>query len=371
MNLIYFELKKTWQARKTYLYLALGIALTIVLFIFNTYTSYNEDQQIKAQSGSNVAIMNQNEFTEEINQFLKETNQRILEQEEEFRDASDKGNSLEGILTLPTYPFYRRSLNEELIKRQLAPQSMRYGTKNSIFLAILLSYLASFLGICFLLLLFGESVSKEFEENSIGFYFSLPIKRSQLFFTKYLLVWGQSMMVLCGLAIVGYMIASIFSGKSSFSYPVIVFSEISMTFIPIIQYVGQVILLFAFVIAFCFALHFLMSVWLKKTSFSFVVTLFLLFEGHALSTLNSTFTQKVAHWNPFTYLNVSKVFLGYDFYPFELFSIENQEYYANWSLPRTMHNGQINSANGIIALSVGTVILLFLGLANFKNSSNS
>lgn len=368
MNLILFEVKKTWHMRKTYLFLLLSLLLTLILFLFNGYLGQKENLTIDSLADSQTGIMGQSHYSDEIDQFLKQTNQEIAAQEESFRASANKGESLLGELTLPTYPYYRTKLNNELAKRKIPPQSMRYGTKNTIFLGILFSYLASGLGIVLLLFLFGDSLTTEIEEQSLYFYFSQPVKRSRLYMTKYVLTWMQSMLVTVGLLIFGFIVATLFSGKSSFSYPVIVFTEKSMTLIPIIQYIGQVFLVFAFVLAFCFALHFFVSILLKKTSFSLVVTVMVLFEGYILSTMNNDFMRRIAHLNPFTYLNVSKLFVGYDFRPFALASIENQEYYANWCLPRTLHNGQINSLNGMLVLSLATAIFLIVGCFCIKKN---
>ncbi|MGX7264247.1 ABC transporter permease [Enterococcus crotali] len=368
MNLIWFEGKKTWQTRKTYLFLLLGLLLTVILFIFNSYQGQKENNAIALLTEDKTEVMGLGSYSDEINQFLKETNQNIAIQEENFRTDADQGKSLIGKLTLPTYPFYRKMLNEELVKRKLPPQSMRYGTRNTIFTAILFSYLASSFGIVWLLFLFGDSLTKEIEEQSMYFYFSQPVKRGRLYFTKYFLVWLQSVLAMGLVLVFGFVVASLFSGASSFDYPVIVFTEKSMTMIPILQYTGQVFLVFMFVLGFCFALHFLVSILLKKTSFSIVITLLILFEGYTLSTLNNDFMRKIAQFNPFVYLNVSRLFVGYDFRPFELFSIENQEYYANWCLPRTLHNAQINSINGLFTLTVGTILLLSLGYFCFKKN---
>ncbi|WP_086313748.1 hypothetical protein A5821_001282 [Enterococcus sp. 7F3_DIV0205] len=368
MNLILFEGKKTWQTRKTYLFLLLGLLMIVILFVFNGYQGQKENEDIASAIGNKTDVMGQSSYSAEIDQFLKETNQNIEAQEDGFRTAADQGKSLDGKLTLPTYPFYRTVLNDELVKHKIPPQSMRYGVRNTIFTAILLSYLASGFGIVWLLLLFGDSLTKEIEEQSMYFYFSQPVKRDHLYFTKYVLAWLQSVLVMGIVLVFGFVVATLFSGGSSFDYPVIVFTEKSMTMIPIIQYIGQVFLMFMFVLAFCFALHFLVSLLLKKTSFSLVVTLLILFEGYTLSTLNNEFMRKIAQFNPFTYLNVSRLFVGYDFRSFELFAIENQEYYANWCLPRTLHNDQINSVNGLFVLSVGTMMLLSLGYFCFKKN---
>lgn len=368
MNLLLFELKKIGHTRKTYLFLVLGLLMAVMLFLLNGYLGQKENSLINSLASSKKAVMGQSQYSDEIDHFLKQTNQDIEAQEEGFRTAADQGKSLVGELTLPTYPFYRTMLNNELAKQKIPPQSMRYGTKNTVFTAILLTYLVSGFGIILLLFLFGDSLTKEIEERSLYFYFSQPIKRSRLFFMKYSLAWVQSMLIIGGLSLFGFIIASLFSGKSSFFYPVIAFTKTSMKFIPISQYIGQLLFVFAFVLAFVLALHFLVSILVKKTSFSIIVTLLILFEGHTISTLNNALVRKYAHVNPFTYLNVSKLFVGYDFHPFELFSIENQEYYANWCLPRTMHNEQINSLNGVIVLSLGTVILLMLGYVCFKKN---
>lgn len=147
MNLIWFEGKKTWQTRKTYLFLLVGLLLTVILFIFNSYQGQKENDAIALLTEDKTEVMGLGSYSDEIDQFLKETNQNIAIQEENFRTDVDKGKSLIGKLTLPTYPFYRIMLNEELVKRKLPPQSMRYGTRNTIFTTILFSYLASGFGI--------------------------------------------------------------------------------------------------------------------------------------------------------------------------------------------------------------------------------
>ncbi|MBO0469726.1 ABC transporter permease subunit [Enterococcus sp. DIV0242_7C1] len=328
MNSLVFELKKTWRTRKNYLLLSLFLLLTVVLFCVNTLLEKQEQQEMLASSQVEHQIRN-NQYGEAIKVYLEEINQGIVSQEDGFRADADKGISLEGKLTLPTYPFYRTALNQELLKRQLTPQSLRFGTKNSLFTMILCAYVASFIGITCFLFLFGDTLSKELEENSLYFYLSQPINRVRLYLTKYFLVWSQSLLTLILILFAGWIWATIFSGSSSFSYPVIVFTEKSMELIPIIQLLGIVLLLFSFVLGFGFALHFLMSLLLKKTSFSLVGTLLILVEGYLIATSKYDFFRKIAHFNPFTYLNVSKVFVGYDFRPFSLFSIENQEYYAN------------------------------------------
>lgn len=367
MNLIYFELKKVWQTRKTHLFLLLSLSLIIVLFFFNGFMAHKEQQEI-AEVNPTAEALNQKSFNDKLKHSLEEMNQEILMQEETFQIMANERKPLDGKLTLPTYPLYRMNLNDELVKKKLPPQSMRYGTKNSIFTAILVSYLASGLGLIILFLLFGDSLTKEMEDNSLYFYLAQPIQRGRLFLTKYILTWAQSVVVIGLFLVFGFIFASVFSGGSSFFYPVIAFSNMNMDFIPIIQYIGQVYLLFTFVLAFCFSLHFLVSIFLKKTSLSLIITMVLLFEGYSISMLNSEFTRKIAPFNPFIYLNSSKIFVGYDFHPFATRLVENQEYYANWCLPRTIHNAQISNVNGMITLSIGTAILLLIGYFCFKKN---
>ena len=131
---------------------------------------------------------------------------------------------------------------------------------------------------------------------------------------------------------------------------------------------GQVCLLFVFVLLFCFALHFLFSVLFGKTIFAFISTIFILLEGHFISISSPAFLRRIAHVNPLTYLNTGKVFVGYDFRDYLQYSIENQEYYANWSLPRVLHNPQIGLSNGLLCLGIGTLVLLAIGSFCVKRS---
>ncbi|MGC6767153.1 ABC transporter permease [Enterococcus sp. LJL51] len=363
-----FEEKKLWQTGKVYLFLAGGFLLLVTLFGFNSYMSHQENEAIQEEGQLSKPVMNQNDFNKEQAAYLEGVNLSIELQEADFRERADKGQNIDDILTLPTYPYYRTALNKELLSKELPPQSMRYGTKNSLFAAVFLTYAASILGIIYALFLFGDSFSGELEAGTMRLGLSQPIRRRDLFFSKYLLAVLHSFLTIAGLTGIAFVVGSLFSGGSSIFYPVIVFTEISMTFIPVIQYMLQVLLLLLFVLLFCFALHFLISTIVRKTIVSLTLTVFLLLEGYLVSVSSADFLRKIAHLNPFTYLNVGKVFIGYDFRSYGQYSIENQEYYANWCLPRVLHNPSIGMSSGMICLIAAAAILLLIGNYCFKRN---
>lgn len=63
----------------------------------------------------------------------------------------------------------------------------------------------------------------------------------------------------------------------------------------------------------------------------------------------------------FVYLNVGRIFIGYDFQDFFQYMIENQEYYGNYCLPRILHNEQIQLENGLMTLFIATFFIFWLG----------
>lgn len=368
LSILRFEELKLWKQRKTYLLICSGVLLLIAFFLFNRYMGNLEQETIDQSVGFSESIFGREKFDQELEEYLLTVNQTIEEQEAAFIDAAGKGESLEEVLTLSTYPFYRTAFNKELIRKKLPIYSMRYGTQSSIFAAIVLTGMASLLGIIYLLLLFGDGLSKEFEEHTMKLYITQPISRGQLYLLKYASAVGHAFLLTIFFAVVAAFVGLLLTGGSSWAYPVIVFTEKSMAFISIAQYILRILCVFFFVLLFCFAVHFLFSTLCRKTSFSLIATVFVLAECHFISVSSNELLRKVAHLNPFTYLNVGKLFVGYDFREYAQYSIENQEYYANRCLPRVLHNPQIDLSHGLIALGVSTVFLLWLGCYCFKKN---
>ncbi|WP_170924777.1 ABC transporter permease [Candidatus Enterococcus clewellii] len=368
MNSIRFEEKKIWKQRKNYVLVAIGLIVIVVLFLFNRHMGIVENNEIDQEAVFSGPILGRKEFDTELEEYLTSVNLMIDEQEATFLAAADKGESLEESLTLPTYPFYRAALNNELINKELPPYSMRYGTQSSVFSAIVLTGIASLLGIIFFLFLFGDSLTKEFEERTMNLCLTQPISRVRLYLLKYSLTVGHSFLLTIFLVVVASLIGLGISGASSWQYPIIVFTEMSMTFIPIIQYMARVLGLFLFVLLFCFAIHFLFSTLFRKTTFSLLATIFILAEGHFISVSSNEVLRKIAHLNPFTYLNVGKLFIGYDFREYGQYNIENQEYYANWCLPRTLHNPQIEFTQGLLVLGVTALLIFCIGCYCFRKN---
>lgn len=368
-NLLRFETQKIWRQRKTYLLIIGSVLLVFTCFLFNKYMETVENEMIDQDAGYSRPIVGRKVFDSELEEYLKSVNLMIEEQEESFITAAGKGESLEEVLTLPTYPFYRAALNNELIDRTLPVYSMRYGTQSSVFAAIAVTGLASILGIIYFLFLFGDGIAKEFEERTINLSLTQPISRVRLFLLKYAVAVSHAFLLSVVLVMIAAIIGFILTGVSSWQYPVIVFTEKSMMFISIFQYILCVFSVFFFVLLFCFAVHFLFSTLFRKTALSLVMTIFVLVEGHFLSVSSSNVLRKVAHLNPFVYLNVGKLFVGYDFRDYQVYRIENQEYYANWCLPRVLHNTQINATQGFFVLGLATLLVLSLGCYCFKKNS--
>ena len=370
MTLFYFERMKRKKSQKTIFFFILSILLVVLLFTFNYFMNQQDNEGIKETTRIETDILVQDKYNQETKEYLQEVNAFIQTQEEGWIADAAKGIDLTEELTLPTYPPYRTKINNELIRRKLPVYSLRYGTKNSVFLVILVTYLASFVGILLLLLIFGDSLSGEIEQNTLNFLFVQPVSRLRLFLTKYVISLFQSSLFIGFLLLFGFTMATIFSGMSSFSYPIIVFTKTSMKLIPISQYLFQVALLFIFLLAFVFACHFVVSILCKKVFLSLFVTLFILIEGYIIGTINHPVMNKIAHLNPFVYLNVGKIFVGYDFRDYFQYTVENQEYYGNYCLPRILHNEQLQFGNGLMVLGIATLFTLWFGYILLKKNGH-
>lgn len=110
------------------------------------------------------------------------------------------------------------------------------------------------------------------------------------------------------------------------------------------MYMGKFLLetgaLFLMGLLFLIAISHFFSLFFKHSMSSLFATFIVAVSGYAVSAF--TPLSSIAHWSPFTYLNVGKI--------------------ANGELAIVLENEEVTTISGVVALLVGTVILIGIGL---------
>lgn len=381
MNLIKFECKKMWSTSKIRFLITLVLLIMLVFFFYclskeqadlkHLTRTYGEGTELYHKKSSDLSLSDWQTLLAEENSQLT-TYVRIMPGIIQTKPLKKD--------TSPGYTYYKIRLNNELLARQIRPVSERYGTTGSNFSSIILSLLASGIGVIILLMIFGDSLVTNIENNSIQLTFSQPISRQRYLLSVYLLTWFQGIFFSFGLLLVGFTLGSLFSGIGAWDYPTVVSADFDIELIPLWQFMSRVLIIWIFVLGFVLALHFLLSIILKKSSTTLLGTLWLLTIGGVFSSQRLPLLIDVAHLNPFSYLNVVKTMSNFDWQlprkltlssPVQSATITqiNDSYYSNLSLERLFQNPQMGVLNAVICLGFGICLLLLI--ANYLFSKKA
>lgn len=370
MNLIKFETKKMWSTSKIRFLISLVLLLLLVFFFYCLPKEQHDLVKLVETYGeaTNLTSKKIKKFTiTDWQTLLNEENTQMTTYVKIMPAFLQQGPLLDD--TSPGYTYYKKSSNLYLIDQGIAPISERYGTTGANFSSIVLTLLASSLGLVVILLIFGDSLVNTIETNSIQLTLSQPISRKRYLLSLYFLTWFQG--ILFSLLLIGsaFLLGSSISGIGHFDYPTIVSTSNDASLIPLWQSMRNIFITWIFVLGFVLALHFLLSVLFKKSSVTLLGTLWLLSIAGIFSSQRLPFLMPVAHLNPFSYLNVGKAFNNVDWQIPKELSLSNttqsatiikinDSYYGNLSLSRYLQNPEMTVLNGVICLTVGILILL-------------
>lgn len=340
MKLWKFELKKLWR-RKQFLILTL-ITILAVLFIFlRNYWSQDEivTRHFESLSSHSTSVSQiKNTYKDEM--ILRSENDRL---DDAFITAHDNAYLMEDrfkvwlnvinnknwhhmpeaelafIQTVRNhisygeiYPGYSNEQLEEAMERNqllielgLPYEDELYSITTPNFMKIVFSYLLSLPTLGLFVLLLGDIMVKEKEQQTIRTLTTQPITRWQILVGKFTGNLTAVFFTILIIILSCFIIPFIFGGQiGSFSYPQLIHVKDGFEFIPIFQYLLTYILLFIGVASFLFSLVLLFSTFLKDRLSVLFFTLLTLFGGVALT---NQITELQSTINPFYYLQFQQL----------------------------------------------------------------
>lgn len=206
-------------------------------------------------------------------------------------------------------------------------------------------------------LIFANGVSSEATKKNRGFnfYTVLPLKRQTLFWAKYGSGLFFTILFVLFIMSVPLILSGFTSGPGSLQFPVLIYDgpaeqfsggtqpvlnalRDEFHFITLGEYFLNLIPLTLVLIVFLYSLFFLLNLWIKNATINAALVITTLYLGMAVLP--------VAPYNPFTYIDMHKII--------------NREFAV------TQFNEAIHSGNGMIVLSVVSLILIGVGYWRFK-----
>ncbi|GKV55334.1 hypothetical protein NCCP2222_12810 [Sporosarcina sp. NCCP-2222] len=181
--------------------------------------------------------------------------------------------------------------NEWMLAHELAYEDEDFPISPALFLKKIASVLFGMAGVGILLLLFGNSVTAEREQQTWTILQTQPIGKWRLFFCKYTSVLLMTGLFIAAVIAIG-VLPTLFHSQLSLhlNYPIVVTSGDTVSIISAGHYMVRSIVIFILAILFAFSLLFFMSNFVKNTFSLYMLTGLILLIG--------SFTAS-SPWNPF------------------------------------------------------------------------
>lgn len=325
MRLLEFELKKLIFSKRFFYTIVLLSALVIGLFVRNVAF---QELMIEEQ-GKQVVV-----YTQEAQSLLRGLNKQVemdpkdTESAEQLKHLSRALNALyewKPLITstdwqarlqfeidfLSSMLAYKSAggefsmnstemersfaLNENLLAKGIEPELENYSTAVPNFMYQITDLYVNLGAILLLLIIAGDLLTSEFEQRSIQFLFTQPVKKSAILHSKWISMVLVYLLVTAFLFGLTWLITSLFGKPGTFAYPVQGTRD-SSTFISIDTYVGSSLIGTSVTILFVISLILTISLWIKHSMASLLITLLLLIGGYFI------FGSITEGLNPFAYV---------------------------------------------------------------------
>lgn len=195
----------------------------------------------------------------------------------------------------------------------------------------------------------ADIMASEFDNRTSYVLFSQPIKKSKIFFGKFIISNLLISLFITLFLIAVYIALTFIKGGLQFKYPYMYFDGVNNTTIPAILFIALCFVLLFLLITFVISMTFFVSSIFKNTLATVSVTTVALFLFYILSSKG--FLGNIAHLSPFSYLNISSV--------------------INGETAQLFNNTSVVLLNGIIVLIVSILILMISSFFIFiKNTNN-
>lgn len=218
-----------------------------------------------------------------------------------------------------------------------------------------------FIPIVLFLFLFGGGLTTENgKKSTIRYLLTQPLTLRPIYHGKLLVSIAVSILSSIGIFLLVILLGTIFDRIGDWKYPILKYDSASLAhsanytgflsegkgfhFIPLGEYLVQSIVLFLLVLLFFISLTTFCSLFIKNTFSVFTFVVIFAGIGYVIST--QVFTE-VAHYSPFTYMNIAKI--------------------TNGEVSTMLDNSGINFTMGTLVLSISAIIWTLIGTISSKN----
>lgn len=204
--------------------------------------------------------------------------------------------------------------NTEHLATNIAPEHETYSIALPNFMKQMIDIFVNFGVIAVLLILVGDMLTTEFEQRSIHFLYTQPLKKGAVIHSKYwsaVTIYG--VVTLCSL-ITAWGVSLLFGEQGTFSYPVLIEENGIFSFMSISEYIVAALTSATVIVLLFISLCLVFSLLFKNTIVSLLTILVLLIGGYALFEQLSF--ANIAWLNPFQYVLAKETIseIGYDWY---------------------------------------------------------
>lgn len=331
MRYFIFECKKSIFNRKFLITLGIVLLAITLLFLRNvSFQDYAREQVMKEHSslvkihrdkdydlqiylsendGDKNAIV-QKERNEEILQKLliwtsgytqKKEWQEVLKFENEYLISLDAQIEADEVTPISLEEKNKMILfNEELLKREIPPEFEDYSIARPNFLKQVVDFYMMYGFLILILILINDLLSTEYENRTILFQFTQPIKRANIIFSKFASAFMIYLITLFLILLTSYSLPTLFGEIGDFNYPVFIEKSGELIPIAISEYILYAMITNFFLALLMISLYLLLSVLTKHSLLTLFSLAAISIFGALLSNLFQT--KLIASINPFRFL---------------------------------------------------------------------
>lgn len=337
MELLSFELKKNLFSKR-FSYLIIGIFVTVGLLfvrniIFESYIEKDALQEVEdlldisyGNTRMHQANLEKNpEDIEEKDRYVLNSAmlkllyeirtlvgtddwQNKLLLENEYLEKVTEYKEAEGEHPYSIREINRiQALNQKFLAENIKPEHANYSNALPNFMKTVVDLFFSFGAILILLLLVGDILSLEFENQSIHLLRTQPLNPKHIVSSKFvsslILYLLTTVMMLLG----AFLFGLIFGEEGTFDYPLLMEKENVITFLSVLDYMIIGIFLISIMIPFLISLCLLYSLMFKQTLPTLFAILVTIIGGYVITS--SITWAPLAWFNPFQYLLPANIIL--------------------------------------------------------------
>lgn len=194
----------------------------------------------------------------------------------------------------------RVKFNDFLLNHQLPYISARYGTKSFMFTYLILSYLASPIGLILILFICGLSLYQKYTKKQFGLLLTNQIPRSHILIVDWCIYLLKALAFTSIMLLFSFILGFLLSGSMSAVYPIIE-SGPNIKLVPIYQEILKLLILLLCLLSFSYLLGQLILILTKNVNVSILVLVTLLFTSSVFFTSEKIIANSWSAVSPATY----------------------------------------------------------------------